>query len=194
MAMDESLIPKLLAEPSEKSGDDTKAAAPATPGAEALALEAMARGHLRDGNADKAEITIAMLHDALPENFAHLGAVLELELLIARKQDDDAAQLAKLLREDFAKRPEVLITIATTLVSQAKPSEKLLSSATAIATPLSEADGPQRSAALAVLARAAFQGGDKPKAIELQTKAVAAAPDDASAAATLKAYQEDRLP
>jgi thiol-disulfide isomerase/thioredoxin len=194
MSMDESLIPKLLAEPSEKSGADAKPAAPATPGAEALALEAMARSHLREGNHDKAEITIAMLHDSLPENFTHLGAVLELELLIARHQDDDAAQLSKLLREDFAGRPEVLATIAATLVSRPKPAAKLLSTATAIATPLSEADGPHRAAALAVLARAAFQGGDKTRAIDLQTKAAAAAPDDPAAAAALEAYRQDRLP
>ena len=196
MAMDDSLIPKLLAEPSEKSGDASKPAGPATPGPEALALEAMARTHLRDGNVDKAEITIAMLHDALPENFTHLGALLELELFIARNQDDDAAQLSKLLREDFAGRPDVLTSIATTLVSGDKPTEKLQSAATAIATPVSSKDGPQRSAALAVLARIAFQQGDKAKAVELQKQAVETAPaaDAPAAKVALEAYGEGRLP
>jgi thiol-disulfide isomerase/thioredoxin len=194
MAMEDSLIPKLLAEPSEKTADAAKPAGPATPGPEALALEAKARAQLRDGKADDAETTIAQLHDALPENFAHLGAMLELELLIARQQDDDAAQLSKLLREDFADRPDVLVRVAATLVSQSKPTEKLRASATRMATPIAEAEGPQRSAALAVLARSAFQEGDKTRAIELQTQAVATAPDDASAAATLEAYRQDRLP
>ena len=50
--------------------------------------------------------------------------------------------------------------------------------------------------ALATLARIAFQQGDHPRAVEIQTKAVAVAPkkDVARQQAVLDAYQNNRLP
>ncbi len=197
MAIEDSLLAKLLAEPSEKpDGAAAAPAGPATPGAEAIALESKARSQLSEGKPDEAEATIATLHEALPANFAHIGALLELELLIARKQDDDAIQLSKILREDFSGKPGVLTSVAATLVSTASPSASLQSAATAIATPVSDGDGPDRSAALAVLARIAFQQGDRPRAIELQKQSAATATtaDATAAKALLNAYEKGGLP
>lgn len=195
MALAESLLVNLLAEPSTKAPDAS--AAPATgPGAKATELATAAAAQIKAGELDKAEATIAELNDTLTENFRHIGAVLYLDLLIARKQDDEAAQLSEILAEDFAGQPPVLNTVAAQLVSKPDAGTVLQAAAAKIATPISTTEGDAQSAALATLARIAFLSGDKAGACEIQAKTLAAAsPAEVPAAKTaLDAYQQGRLP
>lgn len=198
MAMEESLLEKLLAEPdptaAAKADDAGEAAAP--PAAETLALADRARLLLREGKPDEAEPVIAQLHEALPERFAHIGAVLEIELLLARKQEGDALQLAKVLCEDFAGQPAVLAAVAGALVSRPDASAALQSAAEKTATPLAGTTGETGATAQATLARIAFLRGDKTGAVELQTKAAAAAPEARAKdfQTVLEAYRAGRLP
>ena len=199
MSMEESLLEKLLAEPSTKPPGESTAAArdkSTTPGAKATELASLAASQINAGELDKAEGTIAELSDSLTENFRHIGALLELDLLIARKDEDSVVQFSKILAEDFANNPPILNSIAAKLVSKPDASATLQAAAGKIATPLSTAEGDGQSAALATLARIAFLGGDKNRAVELQNKAVASAsPAEAVAAkATLESYQQGRLP
>lgn len=198
MSLKESLLTTLLAEPSTKPSTPAGPTADTTtaPSAKAAALAARATAELKAGKLDEAEATIAELHEALTDKFRHLGGLLELDLMLARKQPDDAIQLGKLLCEDFAKDPAVLSGVAARLVSRPDASSALQGAAEAIATPLSAAPSAAQSPALATLARIAFLRGDKTRAVEFQTKAVAlAAPADAPAAkATLETYQQDLPP
>lgn len=199
MSMEESMLEKLLAEPSTKPpGESTTAARDksTTPGAKATELASLAAGQIDAGELDKAEGTIAELGDALTENFRHIGALLQLDLLVARKDEDTVVQFSKILAEDFAGSPAVLNSIAAKLVSKPDASAVLQSAAGKIATPLSTAGGDAQCAALATLARIAFLSGDKNRAVELQIKAVAcASPAESPAAkATLDSYQQGRMP
>jgi thiol-disulfide isomerase/thioredoxin len=178
MSLKESLLESLLDAPSTKapgkpSGFVIDAAT--APSAKATELAARADAELLAGDLDKAEQTIAELHESLTDNFRHIGGLMELKLLLARKQDDDALQLSKLLCEDFAKNPVVLASIAGQLVSQAAPSAALQSAAGKIATPLAETPGAARYSGMAALARIAFLQGNKTRAFEIQTQALAAA-------------------
>ena len=199
MKINEELLESLLAEPSTAP----KAAIPArprdtstAPGAKAQELARRAEAEIRAGEWDKAEASVATLQENLTENFRSIGGLLNLDLLLARKQNDDALQLTKLLCEDFKDNPAVRIAVATRLVRQAAPDAALLAAATRIATPVSVTAGDARADALATLARIAFQQDDHPRAVEIQTKAVAIAPknDVARQQAVLDAYQNNRLP
>ena len=194
MSLKESLLQTLLDAPSTKApGPATGSATDAStaPSAKASELASRADAELRAGDLDKAEETIAELHESLTDNFRHIGGLMELKLLLARKQDDDALQLSKLLCEDFAKNSVVLASVANQLVSQSSPAAALQSVAGKIATPLAETPGAARSSALAVLARIAFLQGDKTRAFELQTQALAAASSTESpeAAKVLESYK-----
>jgi hypothetical protein len=197
MSMKDATIEALLAEPSTvPPGAGAVPAAAAAPSAKAIELAKRAEAEIRAGKLDEAEGTIAEVHESLEPAFSHIGGLLELELLIARKQADDAIQLAKLLSEDFAKNPAVLNGVAARLVSQADANSGLLAAAAKIATPISSAAGGQQAAALATLARIAWLKGEKARAVEIQSKAVELAPaaEAPAAKAALEAYRQDRLP
>lgn len=198
MSMEESMIEKLLDEPGTAPPE---AAAPTgdrstAPSAKALELAAKAQAEIAAGKLDEAEATLAGLHEALTENFRHIGGLLDLDLLLARQQDDDALQLAALLCDDFAKNPAVRVQVAACLAGGAKPAPKVLETAQKIADPIAAAAGAPQSTALSTLARIAFLRGEKDKAVEWQTKAAkAAAPGQAAAAkAALESYQGGKLP
>ena len=92
----------------------------------------------------------------MPDAHRHLAALLELDLLLARKQHDDAVQLARILCEDFAARPDVLASVATHLAAPADAPLALLEAAEKIATPLSTSpDAAAAAEAAASLARIA---------------------------------------
>jgi len=199
MSIKEELLQSLLAEPSTAP----KAATPARPRDTATAPSAKSRelarraaAEIRAGEWDKAEASVAELQEDLTENFRDIGGLLNLDLLLARKQNDDALQLAKLLCEDFKDNPAVRIAVATRLVRQTAPVAALSTAATRIATPVSVTAGDVQAAALATLARIAFQQGDHPRAVEIQTKAVAIAPkkDAPRQQTVLDAYQNNQLP
>ena len=193
MSLKESVLETLLSEPSTKAAAPSGAAADlaAAPSAKAVALAGRAGSEIQAGKLDDAEATIAELHESLTDNFRHIGGLMELKLLLARKQDDDAIQLAKLLCEDFAKNPQVAASVAGGLVSRPDAGASLQSAAGKIATPLSETAGGAQSSALATLARIAFLQGDKARALEIQTKAVAAASsaEAPEAAKVLESYK-----
>jgi thiol-disulfide isomerase/thioredoxin len=195
MSLEESLLEKLLAEPSTKASGESTAGSgdkTTTPGAKATELASLAARQIDAGELDKAEGTIAELNDSLSENFRHIGALLQLDLFIAQKDEDSAVQFSKILAEDFAGNTSILNSIAARLVSKPDASAVLQSSAGKIATPLSTAEGDGQCAALATLARIAFLSGDKSRAAGLQNKAVAAASpaESAAAKATLATYQQ----
>ena len=88
------------------------------------------------------------------------------------------------------------IVVAKHLVRQAAPDAALLAAASKIATPVSTTAGDAQPHALATLARIAFQQGDQPRAVEIQSKAVALAAknDQARLQTALDAYQKNQLP
>lgn len=190
MSLKESLLESLLAEPSTKASGPAAPAASA-PSAKVTALAARAAAEIQAGKLDQAEGTIAELQPELTASSTYIGGLLELQLLLARKQADDAVQLAAMLCDDFAKQPAVLSAVAACLVSRPDTSPALLDAAGKIATPLSTAAGNGQSPALATLARIAFLKGDKASAVELQTKAVSLASKEQedAAKAALKSYQ-----
>jgi thiol-disulfide isomerase/thioredoxin len=197
MSMKDATLEALLAEPSTAPvGAGTKPAVAAAPSAKSTELAKRAEAEIRAGKLDEAEATIAEVHESLDTGFSHIGGLLELELLIARNQADDAIQLSKLVCEDFAKNPAVLNGVAARLVSSPDSSSALQAAAEKIATPISSAAGEQQAAALSTLARIAWLKGEKARAVEIQSKAVSLAPaaETAAAKAALEAYQQDRLP
>lgn len=194
MSMEESMLEKLLAEPSTKAADSTaKTAADASsaPSAKAIELSAKAAELIRAGKLDEAEAAIAELQEQLTDNHRQVGGLLELDLLLARKQTDDAIQLAKLLAEDFSGKPEVVAAVAMHLVAAADAPPALQAEAEKLAKPVSETDGVGRSGAFSALARVAFLRGNKEAAVDFQNKAVSAAsPAEAAAAkAALESYK-----
>jgi outer membrane PBP1 activator LpoA protein len=162
MRLQESMLASLLAEPSTKSAGPAVEAGPSAPSAKAGQLSKAADALIQSGKLDEAEPVIAELHQELPPKFQYIGGLMEMKLLLARKQSSDAIEFSKILCEDFAGRPEVLNAVAATLVSRPDASPALLTAAEKIATPLSKADGEAKSAALATLARIASVRGGKP--------------------------------
>lgn len=190
MSLKDSLLETLLDEPSTKPSGASPAA-PAAPSSKIIELAAHADAEILSGKLDAAEAIIAEIQPELTADFTYIGGLLEMKLLIARKQADDAVQLSAMLCEDFSKHPVVLSAVAASLVSQPGASPALMDAAGKIATPISVNSGAGQSAALGTLAKIAFLKGDKPKAVELQTRAVELASEDETAAAkaALKSYQ-----
>lgn len=198
MSLKESLLVSLLAEPSTKSGGAASgpAAASAAPSAKATEMIARAQAEIAANKLDEAEATIARLQEELTANFGYIGGLLELDLLVARKQQDDAIELSRLLGEDYAKAPVVLASVAAHLISRADATPALRDAAEKIATPLSTSAGDAQGSALATLARIAFLKGDKARAVELQTKAVplVSKAEETAAKAALETYRNGDLP
>jgi thiol-disulfide isomerase/thioredoxin len=163
MSLKESLLESLLDEPSTKPASAAAVpAAAAAPSAKAEELARRAENELRGGKLDEAEATIAALHEEIPDNFRYRAGLLDMELLIARKQTDDALQLSKLLCEDYAKDSAVLVSVARCLASAPDASANLLDAAEKIAKPISLASGASKDPAAAVLANiATLRGGNK---------------------------------
>lgn len=199
MSIKEAELETLLAEPSTagKAAATGRPSDTATaPSAKALELARRAEAEIRVGEWDKAEASVAELQESLTEKFRDLGGLLNLDLLLARKQNDDALQLAKLLCEDFKGQPAVQNAVATRLALQTAATSALLAAAEKIATPISAAAGTQQAAALATLARIAFLRGDQARAVELQARAVTLASKQEAPRqqAALDAYQQGHLP
>lgn len=190
MELKESLLESLLAEPSTKPSG-TAAPIEAAPSAKMTQLIARASAEIEAGKLEEAEATIAEVQPTLTASYVYIGGLLELQLLVARKQADDAVQLSTMLCTDFSKQPLVLSAVAASLVSRSDATPALMEAAGKIATPLSTVAGNGQSTALGVLAKIAFLKGDKARAVELQTQAVslAAKDEDESARAALKSYQ-----
>jgi thiol-disulfide isomerase/thioredoxin len=192
MSMKESLLESLLAEPSTKAESGPQApAVNAAPSAKAIELATRAQAEISAGKLDAAEATIAQLHESLSANFGYIGGLLELDLLLAKKQNDDALELSKLLCEDYAKSPTVLAAVSGHLIARPDASSSLQAAAEKIATPLSANPGEPQGYALSTLARIAFLKGDKAQAQELQKKALPLLPktEEAAAKAALESYQ-----
>ena len=196
MSLDEALLKKLLAEPSTKAPDAAARPQAKAPSAKAMELAGQAKALLAAGKADEAEAVIAKVHPELETPFAYLGGLLELELLLLRKNNDDAMALAETLAEDYPDSGAAGTLAAELLARAPEAPEKMLVLADKLATPSARAEGPARCAALSVLARVAFRQGDAAKAVEFQKQAVAAAtPAEASTAKSeLEAYENNRLP
>ena len=154
MELKEETIEALLAEPSTvpPTAPATRPADTATaPSAKAGALARRATAEIQAGKLDAAEATIAEVHEALTDNFRHVGGLLELDLLIARKQEADALLLAGMLCEDNAADPAVCTAVAEHLIAGPAPSAALLTAAEKIAGPISGANGPAQAAAKATV-------------------------------------------
>ena len=166
MRLQESMLASLLAEPSTKRATPTAEAGPAAPSAKAGQLGETADALIQSGKLDEAESVIAELHQELPPKFLYIGGLLEMKLLLARKQSSDAIEFSKILCEDFAGQPEVLNAVAAMLVSRPDATPALLEAAEKIATPLGKSDGDGKSTALATLARIASLRGEKAASTE----------------------------
>lgn len=198
-SLKEEKLEALLAEPAAAPAPGAAGEAAdvaATPGAQALGLARRAEAEIRAGSLDQAEATIAELHEVLSEKFRDIGGLLELDLLLARKQGDDAVQLAKLMCEDFADNAPVRNAVAARLVARPDASAALQAAAGKIAEPIAGAAGEQQAPALATMARVAFLRGERERAAELQARAVALSTGEAAAArkAQLEDYRQGRLP
>ncbi|MDB6076902.1 MAG: Redoxin domain protein [Akkermansiaceae bacterium] len=196
MELKESLLEGLLAEPSTKQGGAPAPAAEiATPSAKAAELATRAQSEIGTGKLEAAEATISELQEALPQNLGYIGGLLELDLLLAKKDADSGMELSSMLCEDYKKSPAVLAAVAAHLIAQPDAAAPLQAAAEKIATPISATEGDAQGPALSTLARIAFLKGDKIRAVELQTKAVSltSKAGEAAAKATLEAYQQDRL-
>ena len=196
MSLDEALLKKLLDDPSTQPPEAVAPPGADVPSAKAMELAGQAKALLAAGKAEEAEAVIATVHPELEARFAYLGGLLELELLLVRKKNEEAMALAGTLAEDF---PEsgVAGTLAAELLARAPDApEKMLALADQLADQPSRNDGPARSAALAARARIAFRQGKADEAVALQKQAVqAAVPAEAPAAKSeLEAYQNGRLP
>lgn len=189
MSLKESLLTSLLAEPSTKTA--AAAVEVSAPSIKVTELAARAATEIRTDKLDEAEATIAELQPELTAHYTYIGGLLELQLLVARNQADDAVQLATMLCADFPKQLSVLTAVAACLVSRPDASAPLMNTAAKIATPISAVAGNGQSAALATLAKIAFLKGDKAAAVTLQTKALALATKDEKefAEAALKSFQ-----
>ena len=161
MSLKESLLETLLNEPSTKAAAAPKVAA--TLSAKSTELAAKADAEIRAGKLAAAEGTIAELHDSLTGNFQYIGGLAELSLMLANQQEDDAVQLSKLLCEDYAKDPSILVSVAERLIAPPNASANLQTAAEKIAKPISTGTGPAQATAAAVLARVeTLRGGVKP--------------------------------
>lgn len=177
MSIKEADLEKLLDEPAGA----TKGAAisnknAAAPSAKELELARRAHAEIRGNELDKAEATITELQDVLSGKSGDIGGILNLELLLARKQTGDALQLAKILCEDFKGNLTVQNGIAERLSQQPDANAALLAAAEKIATPIAAKPGDAQSAALTTLERIATLRGDKTRAEELHAKAAALPP------------------
>ena len=155
MRLQESMLTSLLAEPSTKPAGPVVEAGPAAPSAKAGELAKSADALIQAGKLDEAETVIAELHQELAPKFQYIGGLMEMKLLLARKQVSDAIEFSKILCEDFASNPQVLNAVAATLVSRDDATPALLEAAEKIVTPLGKSDGDEKSAAIATLARIA---------------------------------------
>lgn len=161
MRIEETMLTSLLAEPSTKPAT-AATAAPSAPSAKAQQLAEQAQALVNAGKLDDAESVIADLNSELDPKFQYVGGLLDMNLMLARKQSSDAVELSKLLCEDFSGQPEVLNAVAAMLVSRPDATPALLAAAEKIATPLSKSDGEAKTAALATLARIASLRGAQP--------------------------------
>ena len=177
MSIKEADLETLLAEPSTAAKPSAQPSAKSgVPSPRELELFRRAQTEIRAGELDKAEVTLAALQDVLTENFRDLGAILNLELLLARKQTNDALQLAKILCEDFKGNLPVQNEIAARLAGQLDANAAVLAAAEKIATPIAASPGDTQATALATLAQIATLRGDKPRAEELHAKVLALPP------------------
>ena len=177
MSIKEEDLETLLAEPSTAAKPSARPNKnPGAPSPRELELFRRAQTEIRAGDLDKAEATLVALQDVLTENFRDLGAILNLELLLARKQTNDALQLAKILCEDFKGNLSVQNEIAVRLTEQLDANAAVLAAAEKIATPIAASPGDAQATALATLAQIAFLRGDKPRGEELHFKVLALPP------------------
>lgn len=195
--IDDALLEKLLAEPSTKTGQVGESGLVPTDSApHSQELASRVWSAIAAGQWDDAEAALARLQAGLPADSAHIGGLLTLDLLLARKQHEDALSIARVMREDFAKNPAVLAELANRLAPASGTPEPALALAEKIAASLAEGEGAPASRATAALARVAFLRGDAGKASALQEKALARAPEPLrrEASAALDDYRGGRLP
>ncbi len=186
-------IEELLKAPSTKApAAGAKQAVEA--GKETLETAAQAAAAIRANRLDEAEQLIGRLDAKTGGKHPEISGLLYLDLLLARKQDAEAAELGSMIARDLASSPAVPAAVAEKLAARADAPAALLAAAESIAKPLAAAEGPGRLSALGTLARVAMQRGDKDRAVELQEKALALDPDAAPAKAALEAYRQGRLP
>ena len=155
MRLDEKMLASLLAEPSTKAAAPAADVGPTAPSAKSGQLAEQALALINAGKLDDAETVIADLHAELHPKFQYVGGLMDMNLMLARKQASDAIEFSKILCEDFSDQPEVLNAVAATLVSRPDSSPPLQAAAEKIVTPLSKSDGKGKAAALATLARIA---------------------------------------
>lgn len=197
MEIKEDLLVKLLAEPSTKAAsEEEQEVVPTDSAVKSQELVASVRAAIAAKNWAEAEAALARLQEGLPAASAHLGGLLALDMMLARGQTGDALVVADAMREDFAKKPAVLIALADRLATSEKTPEPALALAEKIAAPLAAVEGDTAAAATSVLARIAFIRGDAAKAVSLQEKAIALLPEARrrELAPALDAYRAGRIP
>lgn len=104
--------------------------------------------------------------DAFEGDKVYIGGLMEMKLLLARRQSSGAIEFSKILSGDFAGQPEVLNAVAAMRVSCPDASPTVLAAAEKIVTPLGKSDGDGKSAAPATHARIAVLRDQKAASTE----------------------------
>jgi thiol-disulfide isomerase/thioredoxin len=123
--------------------------------------------------------------------------MLKLSLLMGKKDAPAAQAHISVLAKSAGDQPELLNELAWMLVTSEVFAKPDLDLADRIATQANDAAKGGVAGVLDTLARVKFMKGDKDKAIELQTDAVAKAEDDdekAELGKTLQSYKDGKLP
>lgn len=197
MEIKDELLEKLLAEPSQKKeSDGEEELVPTDSSAKSGELADAVRAAIAAGKWDEAEAALARLQEGLPAASAHVGGLLTVDLMLARKRTSDALGVAGALREDFSKNPAVLAALANHLAPAAGTPEDALALAEKIAGPLVSGEGDAAASATVALARVAFIRGDAAKAVALLEKAPAPVSESLrrDIASALADYRNNRLP
>jgi len=146
---------------------------------------------------DEAEATLKEIAELLPADQREGMESARIQILIGKGDLEGAAKLSEKISEKSKDNAMAQNQLAWALLTQEGIKGAALDSAYKIAVRANEVAGGKDAAILDTLARATFMKGDKPKAIELQEKAVKLAEDDSlkeQLTGTLDSYKEGKLP
>ena len=144
---------------------------------------------------DQANAAIDEIEKADPEN-AVSAQFMRFQILLMQKKYDDAYKLAQTISDAHADELPVQATLAQTIIARPGLEKRDTALAEKLAERANKISEGKEPAVLDLLARAQFMNGKKKDAIATEQKAVDAAEPEQQAElkATLKSYQDDKLP
>ncbi|HXP62933.1 MAG TPA: redoxin family protein [Dongiaceae bacterium] len=151
---------------------------------------------MQDKEWDKAESSLAALEKLLPEDQRLNAAPAHFAILLGKGDAKGAAKLAAEVSDANKDNAELQNGIAWELLTHEGLKDRDLPLAAKIATRANDASQGKNPAILDTLARALFMQGKKDKAVELEEKALALAPEEQRAMMrkNLDSYKDGKLP